>query len=77
MAFDPSRPNPHDRLSWRDLADYLGWTHGTVQKLVATEAWRWNELPWPAFHKKGSTRTHWLFADVACWRATDDPERGR
>jgi len=67
----PTHPThkPYDRLNWRELADYLGWAHGSMRRLVASEAWRWNELPSPAFHRKGSPRTHWLFADVAIWRA--------
>lgn len=60
---------PYDRLTWRELADYLGWAPGTVRRLVAAEAWHFGELPLPAFHRKGSPRTHWIFADVAEWRS--------
>jgi hypothetical protein len=67
--FTENTPPPdwrlHDRLNRRQLAEYLSWAPGTVQKLVAAEAWRWDERPTPAFHQRGSRRTHWLFADVA------------
>jgi hypothetical protein len=58
----------YDRLTWLDLAEYLGWRPSTVRKLIGTEAWRWDELPWPAFYLRSSSRTHWLFADVRDWR---------
>lgn len=62
---------PYDRLDWRELAAYFGWSEAVMRRLVADEAWLTGDLPPPAWYQKGSTRTHWLFADVAGWRSPD------
>ena len=35
---------PYDRLDWRELGAYLGWSEAVMRRLVADEAWFASEL---------------------------------